>query len=69
MSKMTMRRAAEIAEEMWSEGNAIGVVQRGHTIGFVVGRCFVDGRKAEIMGRSMIDWESAFANAGVPGFE
>lgn len=60
---MTLTQAREIAEFVWSEGNAIGVIQRGITIGYAVGRCYVDGRKAEVKGSSRVDWESAFLAA------
>jgi hypothetical protein len=57
---VTITTAREIAEFVFSEGNAIGVVQRSAKMGFVVGCCYVDGRKAEVKGRSRVDWKSAF---------
>lgn len=58
-----MSRAYEIAEILWSEGNAIGVIQRTPSKGYLVGRYFTDGRKPEILGASMVDWACAFFNA------
>lgn len=60
MKKLTMTQASEIAQDIWSEGNAIGIVQRGSKKGHLIGRCFVDGRPAEVLGQSAVDWESAF---------
>lgn len=59
------QRAAALAEKLWSGANTVGIVQRTRTRGFMVGRAFLDGRRSEILGQSMVDWESAFANAEV----
>jgi succinyl-CoA synthetase alpha subunit len=64
---MTMKQAAKLAAKLWDGPDSVGIIKRGSKVGYLVGRAFTDGRKAEILGQSACDWESAFINAGWNG--
>ncbi len=68
-----MREAAALAELLWTRSGtafteSIGIVQRKHkSPRFLVGVAFLDGTVAKTLGRSNVDWESAFTNAALAG--